>query len=109
MKGCTLIEGYARFEARDHLRVGADLLTAPRIFINVGGRPSVPPLPGINEVPFLTNRTGRCRHLGSDPRDPDRRGASRSAPWPGAFAWAVTRAASRCSSTARRANPPSWD
>ena len=57
MKGCTLIEGHTRFEAPDRLRVGADLLTAPRIFINVGGRPSVPPLPGINDVPFLTNRT----------------------------------------------------
>ena len=57
MKGCTLIEGHARFEAPDRLRVGADLLTAPRIFVNVGGRPSVPPLPGIDDVPFLTNRT----------------------------------------------------
>jgi pyruvate/2-oxoglutarate dehydrogenase complex dihydrolipoamide dehydrogenase (E3) component len=51
MKGCTLIEGHARFEAPDRVRVGADLLTAPRIFTNVGGRPSVPPLPGINDVP----------------------------------------------------------
>jgi pyruvate/2-oxoglutarate dehydrogenase complex dihydrolipoamide dehydrogenase (E3) component len=57
MKACTLIEGHARFEAPDRVRVGADLLTAPRIFINVGGRPSVPPLPGIHDVPFLTNRT----------------------------------------------------
>jgi pyruvate/2-oxoglutarate dehydrogenase complex dihydrolipoamide dehydrogenase (E3) component len=57
MKGCTLLEGHARFEAPDRLRVGADVLTAPRIFINVGGRPSVPPLPGIDDVPFLTNRT----------------------------------------------------
>jgi pyruvate/2-oxoglutarate dehydrogenase complex dihydrolipoamide dehydrogenase (E3) component len=57
MKGCTLVEGHARFEAPDRLRVGADLLTAPRIFINVGGRPSAPSLPGIEDVPFLTNRT----------------------------------------------------
>ena len=57
MKGCTLIEGHARFEAPDRVRVGADLLTAPRIFINVGGRPAVPSLPGVNDVPFLTNRT----------------------------------------------------
>jgi len=57
MKGCTLIEGHARFEAADRVRVGADLLTAPRIFINVGGRPSVPSLPGLDGVPFLTNRT----------------------------------------------------
>ncbi len=57
MKRCTLIEGHARFEAPDRVRVGTDLLTAPRIFINVGGRPSVPSLPGVNDVPFLTNRT----------------------------------------------------
>lgn len=57
MKGCTLIEGHARFEAPDRLRVGTDLLTAPRIFINVGGRASVPPLPGVDDVPILNNRT----------------------------------------------------
>ena len=57
MDRCTLVEGQARFEGADRLRVGEDRLTAPRIFVNVGGRPSVPPLPGIDEVPFLTNRT----------------------------------------------------
>jgi pyruvate/2-oxoglutarate dehydrogenase complex dihydrolipoamide dehydrogenase (E3) component len=57
MKGCTVVEGHARFEAPDRLRVGGNVLTAPRIFINVGGRPTVPPLPGIDHVPFLTNRT----------------------------------------------------
>jgi pyruvate/2-oxoglutarate dehydrogenase complex dihydrolipoamide dehydrogenase (E3) component len=56
MNGLTLIEGHARFEGRDRIRVDADLLTAPRIFVNVGGRPSVPRLPGVEEVPFLTNR-----------------------------------------------------
>lgn len=55
MKGCTVIEGHARFDGIDKIRVGADLLTAPRIFINVGGRASVPDLPGISEVPFMTN------------------------------------------------------
>ena len=34
-----------------------DVLTAPRIFINVGGRARVPDLPGIKSVPFLTNTT----------------------------------------------------
>jgi pyruvate/2-oxoglutarate dehydrogenase complex dihydrolipoamide dehydrogenase (E3) component len=57
MDRCTLVEGQARFEGADRLRVGEDRLNAPRIFVNVGGRPSVPPLPGIDEVPFLTNRT----------------------------------------------------
>jgi pyruvate/2-oxoglutarate dehydrogenase complex dihydrolipoamide dehydrogenase (E3) component len=57
MNGCTLVEGHARFEGPDRIRVGEDLLTAPRIFVNVGGRASVPPLPGIEDVSFLTNRT----------------------------------------------------
>lgn len=55
MNGCTVIEGHARFEGPDRVRVGDELLTAPRIFINVGGRASVPDLSGINDVPYLTN------------------------------------------------------
>ena len=43
MKGCTVIVGHARFEAPDRIRVGEDVLTAPRVFINVGGRPARPP------------------------------------------------------------------
>jgi pyruvate/2-oxoglutarate dehydrogenase complex dihydrolipoamide dehydrogenase (E3) component len=35
--------------------VGDELLKAPRIFLNVGGRASVPDLPGISEVPYLDN------------------------------------------------------
>jgi len=57
MKRCSVIEGHARFEGPDGVRVGADLLTAPRIFINVGARPVVPDLLGIDAVPYLTNRT----------------------------------------------------
>jgi pyruvate/2-oxoglutarate dehydrogenase complex dihydrolipoamide dehydrogenase (E3) component len=57
MKGCTVIEGHARFEGPDRVLVDDELLTAPRIFVNVGTRPSVPDLPGIDTVPFLTNRT----------------------------------------------------
>lgn len=37
MQGCTVIEGTARFESSDTIRVGETRLTAPRIFINVGG------------------------------------------------------------------------
>ena len=55
MKGCTVLEGHARFEGKDTIRVGSDLLTAPRIFINVGGRANILDLPGISEVPFRTN------------------------------------------------------
>ena len=55
LRGCTVFSGHARFEGPDLVRVGDELLTAPRIFINVGGRAVVPELPGVREVPFLTN------------------------------------------------------
>jgi pyruvate/2-oxoglutarate dehydrogenase complex dihydrolipoamide dehydrogenase (E3) component len=55
MKGCTVINGHARFVAPDTVSVGEERLTAPRIFIDVGGRAAVPPLPGVDQVPYLTN------------------------------------------------------
>ncbi|MGY4315092.1 FAD-containing oxidoreductase [Bradyrhizobium sp. JR3.5] len=55
MKGCTVFQGTARFETPTEVRVGAEVLSAPRIFINVGGRASVPELPGLSEIRFLTN------------------------------------------------------
>ena len=38
MAGLTLIEGHARLDGPGAVRVGAERLTAPRIFLNVGGR-----------------------------------------------------------------------
>jgi pyruvate/2-oxoglutarate dehydrogenase complex dihydrolipoamide dehydrogenase (E3) component len=55
MKGCTVLKGHARFVGPDTVSVGEERLTAPRIFIDVGGRALVPSLPGIDEVPYLTN------------------------------------------------------
>lgn len=56
MSGCTIVEGHARFEAPDVVRVGEEArLSAPRIFINVGGRPIIPEIPGLDDIPFLTN------------------------------------------------------
>ncbi|MGK2900216.1 MAG: FAD-containing oxidoreductase [Burkholderiaceae bacterium] len=51
----TLIRGEARFVAANRVRVGDDELCAPNIFIDVGGRPTVPDWPGIHDVPYLTN------------------------------------------------------
>ncbi len=47
--------GHARFEGPHRVRVGEDVLEAERIFINVGARAAVPPLPGLADVPYLTN------------------------------------------------------
>jgi len=52
---CTVIQGHARFQSPHTVVVNDDLLQADRIFINVGGRASVPDMPGIHDVPFLTN------------------------------------------------------
>jgi pyruvate/2-oxoglutarate dehydrogenase complex dihydrolipoamide dehydrogenase (E3) component len=55
MKGCTLYRGHARFTGAHTIDVNGEILTAPKIFLNVGGRASVPDMPGIAEVDYLTN------------------------------------------------------
>ena len=55
MPGCTILQGHARFESASHVNVGDQLLESNRIFINVGGRPSIPKLPGIESTPYLTS------------------------------------------------------
>ena len=55
MTNCTVYQGHARFESPNEVSVGAERLTADRIFINVGGRAVVPQMPGIEEVPYLNN------------------------------------------------------
>ena len=49
---CTVITGHARFLAPDTVEVGGERMSAPRIFINVGGRALVPNFAGIDQVPF---------------------------------------------------------
>jgi pyruvate/2-oxoglutarate dehydrogenase complex dihydrolipoamide dehydrogenase (E3) component len=55
LPGCTVLRGHAAFESPTRVRVGDDVLSAPRIFINVGGRASLPRMPGVDEVPHLDN------------------------------------------------------
>lgn len=55
MEGLTFLRGHARFEGPHIMRVGDQILEAPKIFLNVGGRAAVPDLPGVHDVPFLTN------------------------------------------------------
>ncbi len=52
---CTVIQGHARFTGPHEVSVGEERLTAERIFVNVGGRAAVPPLPGLAEVEILTD------------------------------------------------------
>ncbi|TIS87984.1 FAD-containing oxidoreductase [Mesorhizobium sp.] len=55
MDKCTLYRGHARFETANTVRIGEDLLSAEKIFLNTGGRASVPDLPGVNDISYLTN------------------------------------------------------
>ena len=55
LANCTVYEGHARFESPREVSVGEARLTAPRIFINTGGRAAIPALQGVGEVPYLTN------------------------------------------------------
>src|SRR5262249_50209975 len=54
-QGLTYIQGHARFETPRSVRVGDRLLEAEQFFLNVGGRDSVPDMPGIKDVPYLDN------------------------------------------------------
>jgi pyruvate/2-oxoglutarate dehydrogenase complex dihydrolipoamide dehydrogenase (E3) component len=54
---CTVYYGHARFESPTEVMVGDELLTAPQIFINVGGRAAIPSVPGVANTPYLTNST----------------------------------------------------
>jgi pyruvate/2-oxoglutarate dehydrogenase complex dihydrolipoamide dehydrogenase (E3) component len=55
LNGATVYRGHARFVGPTELKVGADTIRAERIFLNVGGRPLVPNMPGVETVPYLTN------------------------------------------------------
>ena len=52
---CSVYQGHARFVSPREVEVGADVLSAEKIFINVGGRASRPAITGLDQVPYLTN------------------------------------------------------
>jgi pyruvate/2-oxoglutarate dehydrogenase complex dihydrolipoamide dehydrogenase (E3) component len=52
---CDVYTGHARFQAAHAVEVSGQVMSAERIFINVGGRAHVPSMPGLERVPFLTN------------------------------------------------------
>jgi len=48
-------QGAARFVGPREVEIAGELHTAETIIVNTGGRPVVPPLPGLDSVPFLDN------------------------------------------------------
>jgi pyruvate/2-oxoglutarate dehydrogenase complex dihydrolipoamide dehydrogenase (E3) component len=55
LAGCTVYEGHGRFVAEKKIAVNGSELAADRIFINVGARAAIPPIPGLDQVSYLTN------------------------------------------------------
>ncbi len=55
LQGCTVYEGHGRFVAEKKVEVVDSELVADQIFINVGARAAIPPIPGLEQVPYLTN------------------------------------------------------
>ena len=55
LKNCTVIQGHARFASPRTVIVNGETLEADKIYINVGGRATIPDFPGVHDVPFLTN------------------------------------------------------
>jgi pyruvate/2-oxoglutarate dehydrogenase complex dihydrolipoamide dehydrogenase (E3) component len=55
LKNTVVYQGHGRFESARTVRVNGDVLEADKIFINVGGRALVPPMPGLDQVRYLTN------------------------------------------------------
>ena len=52
-----LYRGHARFVAPHQLQVGGDLLESEKTFINTSGRPNIPSIPGLFDLPYLTNES----------------------------------------------------
>lgn len=54
-KNCTIFKDQARFESATTIRVGDEIIQGEKIFINVGARALVPPMPGLEKIKFFTN------------------------------------------------------
>lgn len=55
--GTHVVDGRGRLATHDTVVVGERRITAPRILIATGGRPAIPPIPGLEGVAFRTNET----------------------------------------------------
>jgi pyruvate/2-oxoglutarate dehydrogenase complex dihydrolipoamide dehydrogenase (E3) component len=53
----TLYRSHARFTSAHQLDVGGEILESDKIFIDTGGRPAIPGIAGLRNIPYLTNET----------------------------------------------------
>ncbi len=55
LEKARVVRGHARFVDARSVEVNGETLAAAQIFLDVGGRPLVPKMPGVDTVPYLTN------------------------------------------------------
>jgi len=55
--GAAVFRDQARFVAPDALEIGGRRLSARRIVVAAGSRPAIPPVPGLDAIPYLTSET----------------------------------------------------
>lgn len=55
--GARVIRAEARFVGRDEIEVAGERIRARRFVIATGSHPALPPIPGLDQVPFFTNET----------------------------------------------------
>ena len=55
--GCTVIQDHARFTGPRQVAAGDRVIEARRFVVATGSRAAVPPIPGLDRVPFKTNET----------------------------------------------------
>ncbi|MCC5958428.1 MAG: FAD-dependent oxidoreductase [Rhodobacteraceae bacterium] len=60
--GVQVIQGYAQFTTPHTVNVNGTTIRARRFVIATGSSPLVPPIPGLDSVPFMTNETLFTQH-----------------------------------------------
>ena len=54
-QNCTIYRNHARFISPHEVSIGSEVLTADKIFIDVGGRAATSTILGLDQVDYLTN------------------------------------------------------
>ena len=55
--GVKVLQEYGRFISKDEVQAGDTIINARRVVIATGSSPLVPPIPGLDKVPYETNET----------------------------------------------------
>ncbi|MFP6731107.1 MAG: FAD-dependent oxidoreductase [Alphaproteobacteria bacterium] len=55
--GVRVIEAHGRFTAPDRVEAGGTVIRARRFVVATGSRAAVPPIPGLDGTPYMTNET----------------------------------------------------